>query len=102
MKAEQIIAQLALTAGRGVVGLEGGPRGGSGVVLEPGRVLTLARNVRGGEVGVVFSDGRRETATLAGSDPDLGLAVLEADTGEAPSCAWPAAPAAPAIGASVF
>ena len=102
MNTEQTVEQLALTAGRGVVGLEGGPRAGSGVVLEPGRVLTLARNLRGGEVGVVFGDGRRESAALAGSDPDLGLAVLEADTREAPPSAWPAAPAAPAIGAPVF
>jgi len=102
LDAEQTIDQVARTAGRGVVGLEGGSRGGSGVVLEPGRVLTLARNLRGGEIGVVFADGRRESAALAGSDPDLGLAVLEADTGEAPSCAWPAATAAPAIGAPVF
>jgi len=102
MNAEQTIEQVALTAGPGVVGLEGRPRGGSGVVLEPGRILTLARNLRAGEVGVAFADGRRESAILAGSDPDLGLAVLEADTGESPSCAWPDDPAAPPIGAPVF
>src|SRR3954452_6761614 len=102
MNLEQTIEQVAVTAGRGVVGLEGGPRGGSGVVLEPGRILTLARNLRGGEVGVVFADGRHQSAALAGSDPDLGLAVLEADTGEAPSSAWPDATAGPAVGAPVF
>ena len=85
-----------------MVGLEDGPRGGSGVVLQPGRILTLARALRGGEIGVVFADGRRESAALAGSDPDLGLAVLEADTGEAPPCTWPEPPGAPAIGAPVF
>src|SRR2546422_4025111 len=99
---EKTIAHLAAGAGPGVVGLESGARGGSGVVVEQGRVLTLARNVRGRDVGVVFADGRRESAALAGSDPDLGLAVLEVDTGDAPSASWPDPSAAPAIGAPVF
>jgi serine protease Do len=102
MDLERTIAQLAVRAGPGVVGLEGGARGGSGVVLAPGRVLTLARNLRGREAGLVFADGRRESAALAGADADLGLAVLEADTGEAPSPSWPDIPDAPPIGASVF
>jgi len=102
MDLEKTIAHLAAGAGPGVVGLESGARGGSGVVVEQGRVLTLARNVRGREVGVVFADGRRESAALAGSDPDLGLAVLEVDIGDAPSASWPDPSAAPAIGAAVF
>jgi serine protease Do len=99
---EQTIAQLAAGPGRGVVGLEGGARGGSGIVLAPGRVLTLARNLRGDAPGVVFGDGRRESAALAGADADVGLAVLEVDTGQAPAPSWPDGPADLAIGATVF
>src|SRR5439155_13504365 len=74
----------------------------SGVVVEPGRVLTLARNLRGAQVSVALSGGRLQTATVAGTDADRGIAVLELDTGETPVVTWADAAEAPAIGAPVF
>ena len=102
MNIEQTLEQIATSVGPAVVGLTGVARGGSGVVVEHGRVLTLARNLRGRDRGVVFADGRRESVALAGSDPDLGVAVLETDTGDSPPVPWPDAVTAPALGARVF
>jgi serine protease Do len=96
------ISDLANSAGPAVVGLAEGARGGSGVVIAPGRVLTLARNLRGTDVTVAFADGRRESAGVRGSAPELAVALLELDTGEAPAIAWPDASQAPAIGSPVF
>ena len=76
--------------------------GGSGVVIAPGRVLTLARNLRGGQLSVALSGGRLKTATVAGTDADRGIAVLELDTGETPAVTWADGAEAPAIGAPVF
>jgi serine protease Do len=61
---------------------------GSGVVLESGKVLTNAHNIRGDEVSVTFSDGRTETGTVAGVDVDGDLAVIDVDTKSAPAIAW--------------
>jgi serine protease Do len=100
VETSDLIGRLAADAGPAVVGLGPGWRGGSGVVIEPGRVLTAAHNIRGDSAGVVFADGHREEARVLGSDRDLDLAVLEVDTGDAPALA--AAPEAPsAIGAPV-
>jgi serine protease Do len=71
------------------------------VIVESGRVLTLARNLRGEQVTVTFAGGRSERARLAGSDPDRGVALLEVDTGDAPAAAWSELSALP-IGAPVF
>jgi serine protease Do len=84
------------------VGLAEGARGGSGVVIGPGRVLTLSRNLRGKDVTVAFADGRRVSGGLLGSDPELGVGLLEVDTGEAPAIAWPDQAQPPAIGSPVF
>src|SRR3954451_10578957 len=78
------IGRLAADAGPGVVGIGPGRRGGSGVVVAPGRVLTAAHNLRGEGAGVVFADGRRERAVVVGFDRDLDLAVLDVDTRDAP------------------
>ena len=63
-------------------------------------MLTSAHNLRRDEVTVSFHDGRRERAELAGSDPDLDLAVLAVDTGDAPAVRWEPAEV-PGIGAPV-
>src|SRR4051794_37732148 len=81
-EASELIGAAAREAGPAVVGLGPGWRGGSGVVVAEGRVLTAAHNLRGEGARVVFGDGRRERAQLAGLDRDLGLAVLSVDTGE--------------------
>ena len=102
MAPQSTLQQIAASAGPSVVGLAEGARGGSGVVVEPGRVLTLARNLRGAQVSVALSGGRLQTATVAGTDADRGIAVLELDTGETPVVTWADAAEAPAIGAPVF
>src|SRR5437588_5277384 len=89
-------------SGPAVVGLGRGWGVGSGVVIEPGRVLTNAHNLRHDEVTVTFADGRRETARLAGSDDDVDIAVLEVDTGEVEPIDWPQEDLAPGIGRAVL
>lgn len=81
----EAIGRVAAEAGPAVVGIGPGWRGGSGVVVAPGRVVTAAHNLRGDSAGVVFADGRRERARVAGADRELGVAVLEVDTGDAPA-----------------
>ena len=75
-EASELIAAAAANAGPAVVGLGPGWRGGSGVVVADGRVLTAAHNLRREHPGVVFADGRRERAELLGVDRDIDLAVL--------------------------
>src|SRR5437763_7207958 len=88
--------------GPAVVGLGRGWGVGSGVVVAPGRVLTNAHNLRHEEVSVTFGDGRREVGRVAGSDPDLDVAVIEVDTGEIDPVEWPADAGEPAIGRAVI
>ncbi|HTZ08064.1 MAG TPA: S1C family serine protease [Acidimicrobiales bacterium] len=92
----EAVAEIAGAVAPAVVGVGAG---GSGVVVGPGRVVTNAHNLRGGEVVVTFADGRRVEAHVAGVDVDGDLAVLAADTGDAP--ALPFAPAPPNLGAVV-
>lgn len=95
------IAQLAEGAGSSVVGIGQRWGVGSGVVLGQGRVLTNAHNVRGDQVTVTFADGRTTEGNVTGHDIDGDLAVIEADTGEAPALPW-ATGAAAGIGMPVF
>src|SRR3954451_4278186 len=83
-EASELIASSAATAGPAVVGLGPGWRGGSGVVVAEGRVLTAAHKLRGERTGVVFADGRRERAEVLGVDRDIDLAILGVDTGGTP------------------
>jgi len=79
---EEAVQRAAQRVGPAVVGLGRGWGTGSGVVFQAGRVLTAAHNLRGEEVGVTFGDGRRESGRVAALDDRLGLAVIEAQTGE--------------------
>jgi serine protease Do len=94
------ITRLAQDAGPSVVGIGQRWGIGSGIVLGAGQVLTNAHNVRGTKVTVTFADGRTAEGTVAGHDLDGDLAVIEADTGQAPALPW--ATTAPAIGMPVF
>ena len=94
------IARLAQDAGASVTGIGQRWGVGSGVVLGAGRVLTNAHNVRGSQATVTFADGRTAEGNVAGHDIDGDLAVIEADTGQAPALPW--ATGAPPIGTSVF
>jgi serine protease Do len=97
---QDTIAAVAERVGPSVVGLGRGWGHGSGVVIADGQILTSAHNLRREEVTVSFQDGRRERGELAGSDGDLDLAVLAADTGDAPAVRWEPVEA-PGIGAAV-
>jgi S1-C subfamily serine protease len=94
------IARLAGEAGSSVVGIGQRWGVGSGIVLGEGRVLTNAHNVRGSHVTVTFADGHTAEGTVAGTDIDGDLAVVEAETGAVPALAW--ATDAPALGTPVF
>ena len=94
------IARLAQDAGASVTGIGQRWGAGSGVVLGAGQVLTNAHNVRGSQVTVTFADGRTAEGNVAGHDIDGDLAVIQADTGQAPALPW--ATTAPAIGMPVF
>jgi len=94
------IARLAGEAGSSVVGIGQRWGVGSGIVLGEGRVLTNAHNVRGSKVTVTFADGHTAEGTVAGTDIDGDLAVIEVETGPAPALPW--ASDGPAIGTPVF
>ena len=66
----------------------GGWRGGAGVVIGTGAILTNAHNVRGESATVTFADGHEAEAQLAGIDVDGDLAVLTIDTGSAAAIEW--------------
>jgi len=93
-------AGVAEKAGGSVVRVGGGWRGGSGVVVANGFVLTNAHNVHGDEAPLAFADGRQATGTLKGIDVDGDLAVLAVDTGTAAPLEWSDATAS--IGTPVF
>src|SRR5215472_14685729 len=95
------IRQLAEGAGSWVVGIGQRWGAGSGVVLAQGQVLTNAHNLRGDQVTVTFADGRTAEGRAAGQDIDGDLAVVEADTGEAPALPWASGPVT-GIGTPVF
>src|SRR5687768_15726197 len=69
------VRQVSKDVGASVVGVAGRWGIGSGIVLEPGKVLTNAHNLRGETITVTFSDGRTAEARVAGSDIDGDIAV---------------------------
>jgi serine protease Do len=79
---------IAEGAGRSTVGIGNRWRGGSGVVVEAGKVLTNAHNLHGDEVRIFFSDGREADGKVLGADGDGDLAVIGVETGEAPAIGW--------------
>jgi S1-C subfamily serine protease len=92
--------EAAEKVGPSVVGLGRGWGRGSGVVIGPGQVLTVAHVLRGDEVAVAFADGDVREGRVLGADPDLDVAVVGVDTGDAPAVAW--ADDAPGLGTPVF
>lgn len=96
----QAVAGVANKAGSSIVRIGRGWRGGSGVVVAEGIVLTNAHNIGHEEMTVVFADGRRAQGSLAGVDVDGDLAVVSVDTSGAPAVEFAPAPAA--IGTPVF
>ena len=81
------VSAIAERVGPSIVGIGRGTRG-SGVVIAPGKVLTNAHNLRGQEVTVSFTDGRRVRGTVAGVDGEGDLAVIDVETGVAVPLEW--------------
>jgi serine protease Do len=82
------IAAVAEKAGAATVGVGNRWRGGSGIVLESGKVLTNAHNLHGDEIHVYFDDGRETSGTATGVDADGDLAIIAVDTADAPALTW--------------
>jgi serine protease Do len=95
------IEDIAARIGPSVVGLQGGTRGGSGVLVAPGVVVTLARNMQGDALTLVTGDGATHDATVLGIDPSVDLAVLRTDA-TAPPAAWSTAAEPPRLGTKVY
>jgi serine protease Do len=93
------IAAVAARVGPAIVGVGRDGRG-SGVVVADGQVLTNAHNLRGGEVTIIFADGRSTRGQVSGVDGDGDLAVISVDTGGAMALEW--STGEPAIGDAVF
>jgi serine protease Do len=83
----QLLGAVADRTGPSVVSI-GRRHRGSGVVLDSGRILTNAHNIRGDEVTVTFAGGRTERGRVSGIDVDGDLAVIDVQTGDAPPLAW--------------
>src|SRR3954471_3560935 len=84
----QVVRSAAERVGPAVVGLGRGWGRGSGVVIADGTVLTTAHTLRGEQVSVVFSDGRREGGAIAGVDAEGDVAVVSVDTGDVEPVEW--------------
>jgi S1-C subfamily serine protease len=82
------VASLAAAVAPSIVGLTRGARRGSGFVVAPDRVLTLAAQLRADRITVRFGDGRTAAATVRAVDREHDLAVLDVDTGDAPPLEW--------------
>jgi serine protease Do len=96
------IQRIAERVGPAVVGFGRGWGRGSGVVVAQDRVLTCAHNLRGERVNVAFADGRHAEGDVTGTAPELDLAVISVDTGDADPVEWdPAATDSVALGAAI-
>ena len=96
---QQAVTGAAARVGPAVVGLGRGWGRGSGVVIAPGQVLTVAHVLRGDEVAVAFGDGRTAEGRVAGSDPDLDVAVIAVDTADVTPITWEPGEEPPGAGA---
>jgi serine protease Do len=95
---QALVTKAAETVGPSVVGLGRGWGQGSGVVVAPGQVLTVAHVLRGDAVAVNLGGDVRE-GRVAGVDRDLDVAVVATSTGDAPAIEWGEPPA---LGAPVL
>jgi serine protease Do len=100
-RVEESIGSAVERAGPAVVGVGRGRRSGSGVVIAPQRVLTGAHTAVEG-APVIFGDGRRAEASAITVDRELGLAVLDVETGDASPLQWVDSSADVAIGRPVI
>jgi S1-C subfamily serine protease len=82
------VARVAEGARSGVVRIDSGWRGASGIVVGDGLVLTNAHNVHGQTVGVSLADGAAVEGSVVGRDGDGDLAVIALKTPGAAAPAW--------------
>ncbi len=99
---QDTLQSAAAERGPAIVGLGRGWGTGSGVVIGSGRVLTSSRSLRQDEVAVIFADGSRREGAVSGVDPDLGLAVIDTDTGDTQALEWADPAAEPVPGQAVL
>jgi serine protease Do len=98
---QRAVNEAAETVGPAVVGLGRGWGRGSGVVIAANQVLTVAHVLRGEEVAVALGDGDVREGRVLGADPDVDVAVIGVDTGDAPAVRWEPGDA-PTAGTPVF
>ena len=100
---QSAVQDVATRVDPSVAGLGRGWGRGSGVVIAPDRVLTNAHVLRGEQVAVTLGGADPVHGHVAGADPDLDVAVVAVETGDAPVVAWePDAVDALGVGAPVF
>jgi serine protease Do len=99
---ETLIQEAAARYGPAVVGLGRGWGTGSGAIVAPGQVLVSAHSLREPEMTLVLGDGASRPGRVAGTDPDLDLAVVQVDTDEIEPLAWDPEAPAPAVGQAVL
>lgn len=85
---EGVLREVAERVGPSVVRIGRGGGRGSGVVVEGGRVLTNAHNLRDSTTTVTYADGRSTQARVLGADLDGDLALLEPDEAGGSPLAW--------------
>ncbi|HEY0517945.1 MAG TPA: trypsin-like peptidase domain-containing protein [Ilumatobacteraceae bacterium] len=68
---------------------------GTGIVIAAGKVLTNAHNLRDRTTLVTFADSRAEQGTIAGSDEDGDIVVLDVETGSVAPAGWSDQPTQP-------
>lgn len=85
---ETVLRDAAERVGPSVVRIGRGGGRGSGVVVEGGRVLTNAHNLRDSTTTVTYADGRSTQARVLGADVDGDLALLEPDEAGGSPVTW--------------
>jgi serine protease Do len=85
---QQTVVEAADRVGPAVVGIGRGWGRGSGVVVAPGQVLTVAHVLRGDEVAVTLAGGEVVEGRVLGADADRNVALLAVDTGDIEPVAW--------------
>ena len=95
------LSGLVAAAAHSIVSIQSNRALSSGFIWKPGVIVTADEALdEEGEVAVTLAGGRRVAATVAGRDPTTDVALLRADTGDAPAIAIDGGP--PAAGALVI
>jgi serine protease Do len=97
------IGRIAEQVGPSVVGLGRSARPGSGVVVGDGKVLTAVGAPDRDGVEIILPGGGRKIGHQVAAEPDLGLALVEVETGGVPAVApIPEGHPEPNLGTPVF